>query len=174
MIKTETIQKYLSLFCIYAMVGWVYEVILWAKDYHAYINRGFCLGPWLPVYGVGGILILLLFQKQKWHPLVKMLAISGFAMSVELITTYILDIIGVGFHTLWNYDDNFLNFQGRIAPWPALKFGIIAMIVLGLQPQIEKVLGEKYFKYIMTALSVLMIADIITHLIIGSNYHYNF
>lgn len=172
--KLETAERLSILFCIYAFVGWLYEVLLWAKDYHMFINRGFCFGPWLPVYGFGGILILLFFGQKTWSPIIKCLVISAFAALVELITTYVLDFAGIGFHTLWNYDDDFLNFQGRIAPWPALKFGIIAIIILSIQPWIEKALGKKAFRIIMMLLFILFVVDIIIHLVIGSNYHYNF
>lgn len=170
----QKLQRYLMLFCVYAFVGWIYEVFLWAKDYHMFVNRGFCFGPWLPIYGIGGLFILLLFEKREWHPLIKLLVISLFAMIVELISTYILDFIGIGFHALWNYDGDFMNFQGRVAPWPALKFGIIAMVVLTAQPYIDKAFNKKQVQYVMAVLSVLMIADIVIHLFIGTNYHYNF
>ena len=172
--KREKIEQYAILFCIYAFVGWVYEVFLWAKDYHMYINRGFCFGPWLPVYGFGGLLILYFLGKRDWNPVIKFLSISAFAALIELIATYILDLIGIGFHALWNYDDNLFNFQGRIALWPAMKFGIIAMIILGLQPLIEKAIEKKYVKYVMLVLFGLFVIDIIFHLATGSNYKYDF
>ena len=170
----DRVVKYAQLFAIYSFIGWVYEVFLWAKDYHMYVNRGFCLGPWLPVYGVGGILILFLFGKKEWNPVIRLLIIAAFAAGVELIATYVLDLLGINFHSLWNYDDDPLNFQGRIAAWPAIKFGIIATVVLFLQPKIEKLIERKWISDAILFLCVLFAVDIIAHLIVGSNYRLSF
>ena len=64
--------KYYIIFCVYALIGWLYEV-LWLRFVvppHKWVNRGVLIGPFLPIYGFG-ILILLLFLNKfmkKKHP----------------------------------------------------------------------------------------------------------
>ena len=56
------INNYL-IFCIYAFIGWIYEVSLILIRDHKFVNRGVLFGPFLPIYGFG-ILILLLILKR--------------------------------------------------------------------------------------------------------------
>ena len=48
-------------FICFAFIGWIYEVALFLIEDHIFVNRGFLYGPWLPVYGFGGIVIYFLF-----------------------------------------------------------------------------------------------------------------
>lgn len=54
---------YFLSFCI---IGWLYEVLVFKFELgYGFVNRGFLFGPWLPVYGVGGMMILLSMNKLK-------------------------------------------------------------------------------------------------------------
>ncbi len=50
------------IFCVYALIGWIYEVSWYLIVEHRFVNRGVLFGPFLPIYGFG-ILILLLILK---------------------------------------------------------------------------------------------------------------
>ena len=50
------------LFIIYSLTGWIYEVIVGFVKQKKFIDRGFLLGPYCPVYGCGGILMTLLLS----------------------------------------------------------------------------------------------------------------
>ena len=66
----EKFTNYYITFCIYAFIGWIYEVfLLWfvMKPYK-FVNRGVLLGPFLPIYGFGVLLLLIClgkFMKKK-------------------------------------------------------------------------------------------------------------
>lgn len=49
-------------FCIF---GWIFEVLLFIIEDHILVNRGVLFGPWLPIYGAGGMIITLLFFRTK-------------------------------------------------------------------------------------------------------------
>lgn len=51
------------IFYVYAIIGWIYEVSLFLIRDHKFVNRGVLFGPYLPIYGFG-ILILLLILKR--------------------------------------------------------------------------------------------------------------
>ena len=52
---------FLSLFFFtFSFAGWLWEVLLHVFTDHAVVNRGVLYGPWLPIYGFGGVLIVLL------------------------------------------------------------------------------------------------------------------
>ena len=58
-------SDYYIIFCIYALIGWLYEVLwMWfvVPPKH-FINRGVLLGPFLPIYGFGMLILLVLLNK---------------------------------------------------------------------------------------------------------------
>ena len=77
------------IFCIYALIGWIYEVSLILIREHKFVNRGVLFGPFLPIYGFGVLILLLLLKKfmSKKHPLKNTLYSI---ISVATITTFIL------------------------------------------------------------------------------------
>ena len=66
----EKFSNYYIIFCIYALIGWLYEVF-WMRFVvppHKWINRGVLFGPFLPIYGFGLLILLFLlgnFMKKK-------------------------------------------------------------------------------------------------------------
>ncbi len=77
-------------FLIYALIGWLYEVLwMWfVVPPHHFINRGVLLGPFLPIYGFGMLILLFLLQKfmSKKHKASKPVYLS---ISVVTIVTFI-------------------------------------------------------------------------------------
>ena len=51
-------ETYLLFFIIYSAYGWCMEVVIQAFRYRRFINRGFLIGPWCPIYGFGGVMVL--------------------------------------------------------------------------------------------------------------------
>ncbi len=179
----DTLINYFTFFIVYAFLGYLYEEILFIIEDHIIINRGFLFGPWLPIYGFGGIFIILIFYKYKdkdiylgkinLRPLILFIETVLLSMFVELISTYIMDLINFNFKTLWDYSDDFLNFQGRIALIPDLKFGILAITgIYFIQPALNKIVKnkEKHFKIIFTIILILFLIDLISRIWLGSNF----
>ena len=52
-----SLQIYFMLFMSYSFLGWCIEVILKFIQYKRFINRDLLIGPWLPIYGWGALLI---------------------------------------------------------------------------------------------------------------------
>ena len=134
--KTEFI--FLCFFA-YSVLGWCYEVFLEVVVYRwEFSNRGFLLGPYCPVYGFGAQLLIgllrrfqykkMVFCKVNLTPIFIFLMIMGITTAVELGTSYLLEAI-VG-KWLWDYTSYFINFEGRIALNPSLRFGIGGMLFL--------------------------------------------
>lgn len=54
------IEYWLFTFCMYCMAGWVQESTIESLYHRRPINRGFLRGPYIPIYGVGGLLLLFI------------------------------------------------------------------------------------------------------------------
>ena len=59
------VRIYFLLFMIYAVAGWIMEVTCKLIQYKRFINRGFLIGPYCPIYGYGALLITFLLGRYK-------------------------------------------------------------------------------------------------------------
>lgn len=178
------IRNLLLLFIFFAVCGWIYEVIWTYFDDGVWTNRGFLFGPWLPIYGFGGMLIYSIFHKQIQKPfyigklnirfLLLFLYISLIATVVELAATYIIELFGTEFTVLWDYSDHFLNFQGRVCFDASARFGILGVMILyGALPLYKKFINlknQKNVNMIAWTMIVVFAADWISRIWLGNNY----
>ena len=69
----EKFSNYYIIFLVYALIGWLYEVFLmwFVFEPHKFVNRGVLLGPFLPIYGFGVLLLIVCLKKfmSKKHTL---------------------------------------------------------------------------------------------------------
>ena len=132
-----TLRMYFFLFMLYSVIGWVYETILFSASEKKFVNRGFNFGPYIPIYGFGAVLIILVirfFIRDSYkikginvRPFVIFVVFLILATLAELVGSLLIEkIFGV---MLWDYSDDWMNFQGRIAVRPSLNFGIGGLIV---------------------------------------------
>ena len=179
----EKFKNVMIYFICFSFIGWIYEVILFLVEDHIFVNRGFLYGPWLPVYGFGGTIIYYLFYQLKTkpvkikginiRPLLIFVYITITAVIVELLTTYICDLIKVDWSSLWSYNGEFMNFQGRIALIPGLKFGLVGLLgIYVIIPLIDKFksISKRPVVLITYLVILLFIIDIIIHIFTGSTY----
>ena len=52
-----------GLFFAFSAAGWLWEVALHLVFNGELVKRGTMLGPWLPIYGAGGVLAVLLLRR---------------------------------------------------------------------------------------------------------------
>lgn len=128
-------------FIIFSFVGWVSEVLYVGIFFeHKFVNRGFLHGPICPIYGLGGLSILLLPQQlySTWVPL--FFASMIFGSVVEYISSWILEKL---FHTRWwDYSHYKFNLKGRICLLNSLLFGAMGLLIIHfVQPYVMKFLS---------------------------------
>ena len=155
------------LFFIFAFLGYIYEITVNIVFNNMLVNKGMLHGPIIPIYGIGGILILVLLKKFMNNPL-KIFTFSGILCSIlEVIASYILDFT---VHTkYWDYSSNFLNFQGRTCLLAFFAFGILGLIATYLlAPWFDKLLSKLKLNYriiINIILCTLLIIDLVLSII---------
>lgn len=132
---------YVLLFFSIAHLGWLWEVLLYLFTEHAFINRGVYKGPYLPIYGVGGLLLCLLFGSMKKKP-VRVFVFSTVICSIlEYLTSFFLERrFGIKW---WDYSGHFLNINGRICLLGAAAFGLGGAVLVCLYlPFYEKLYNK--------------------------------
>lgn len=152
----EFFKEYYLYFMAYAIIGWCYEVFLEVVVYRwGFSNRGVLFGPYCPVYGFGALIFIFLVypiiknkkltKKLLMLPIVFLLCMLA-ATALELFTSYLCEWT-MGSWPWQTYKDYKINFQGRIALSPSLRFGLGgALFLYVLQPLFEKAykkLGDK-------------------------------
>lgn len=117
-----TIWSLILIFFIVSFIGWMWEVSLHLISYGVFINRGILHGPWLPIYGFGGILILIILNKFRKNPVLEFVLIVVLCGVLEYFTAYYLEVTkGLRW---WDYSGYFINLHGRICAEGLLVFGI--------------------------------------------------
>ena len=113
------------LFFTFSFMGWVWEVLLHVYEDGMFVNRGVMHGPWLPIYGCGGVLVIVLLRKFANRP--------ALTFTLTVIICGILEYATATFlwetkHEMWwEYTGYFLNFKGRICAEGLLLFGVGGM-----------------------------------------------
>ncbi|MDD3218677.1 MAG: DUF975 family protein [Lachnospiraceae bacterium] len=148
-LRHYTIWSVILLFFCFSLIGWLWEVSLHLVSDGVFVNRGVLHGPWLPIYGTGGVLILVVLNKFRENPVVEFIAAVILCGCVEYYTSYYLEMAHNG-QKWWDYSGYFLNLNGRICAEGLLVFGLGGMaIVYLLAPMLDN-----YFRKIKLSILV--------------------
>lgn len=111
-----------GLFLVFSIAGWLWEVGLHLLLDGELVNRGTMLGPWLPIYGVGGLLSVLLLGRLIARPLAVFTLGAISSTAIEFVTgRYLLAVYGLRW---WDYSEYPLNVDGLVSLPTALIFGM--------------------------------------------------
>lgn len=123
-----TFMHYVILFFIYSFLGWIVEVIDILIKQKKLSNRGFLIGPYLPIYGSGCLLIIIFLKNQTSDLIGLFLKAMIICSLLEYFTSYIMEKI---FKTRWwDYSDRSYNINGRICLLNMLCFGLLGCLLM--------------------------------------------
>ena len=117
------------IFILFSFIGWISEVIyVGVTSAHKFVNRGFLHGPLCPVYGFGGVVILMLPPSlyATWIPL--FFASMILCTIVEYFVSWLMEKL---FHTRWwDYSHYKIQLNGRICLLNSILFGFLGVVVI--------------------------------------------
>ena len=144
------------LFFLFSIIGWCWEVVLHLLSEGTFVNRGVLHGPWLPIYGTGGVLVLLTLYKLRDKPWLEFWATVVVCGVAEYFTAYYLETVYD--RRWWDYAGYFLNLHGRICAEGLLVFGLGGMaVVYGVAPLFDNLL-HKVRRSVLIGLCAALIA----------------
>ena len=117
--------QFIFIFYMGCTLGWILELFFRRIVHGKWVNPGFLIGPYLPIYGFGLValtVIFLLFKDSNLHPVIIILLMGLLMTLIELVG----GIIGLKNNVrLWDYSDQWGNYKGIICPlfsaiWTAL------------------------------------------------------
>ena len=162
---------YINYFFVASILGFIFETIFYTL-FKWSGNSGYLFGPWTPVYGIGSIIIILLYKfidkKIKTNKFIKIfiffISISILLSTIEFIGGHLIEFIFN--ETFWDYSDHKFNIGKYASLEMSLVWGVasIAFICL-IKPLIDKFIYSipKTITYILT---ILFIIDNVATLII--------
>lgn len=119
---------YFLFFFLYSFFGWILEVSCKLISDKKFINRGFLIGPYCPIYGCGAVAITLLLQKYFDDPFTLFIMTMLVCSVLEYSTSYVLEKI---FQTRWwDYSKKKFHINGRICLETMVPFGLFGLFLM--------------------------------------------
>lgn len=122
-----TMPQWMFFFYFYCFFGWCFEsAFVSIKSKHP-VNRGFMRGPFLPLYGSGAIMMLVVsmpFQDNLW--LTYIAGCVG-ATVLEYVTGVTMEALFKVRY--WDYSEQKFNFQGQICLSSSLAWGGLTILM---------------------------------------------
>ncbi len=151
---------YALLFFTTAFAGWLWEVILYLITNHTFVNRGVYRGPYLPIYGIGCIILILLLHKMRQQPILVFM-LSCFLCSVleYFAGVWLEKKWGIRW---WDYSEHMFNFQGHVCLTSAVGFGLGGVLLICLiQPVFNKFYHRMTIKIRITLCVLFLLVFIV-------------
>lgn len=157
----ERLELLVVLFTALSFAGWIWEVALHLMEDGEFVKRGVLSGPWLPIYGAGGVLIVTFLGKYKGRPGRLFLMIMGLCGVMEYAVGWYLETV---YHTRWwDYSELRFQIQGRVCLAGLLIFGIGGVfLVYKLAPAAQRWLKKvppRVLEVLCLALVILFAVD---------------
>ncbi|MEG0909002.1 MAG: putative ABC transporter permease [Bacilli bacterium] len=159
----KQIMMYFLLFIIYSIIGWAVEMIVTSIDTKKIVNRGFLIGPYCPVYGIGAISIIIMLSKYKDDFVALFILAIVICSLIEYLTSYLMEKI---FNARWwDYSHLSFNINGRICLGNSIIFGLGGLLIVKVNPFFERVLSylpSNVFSFLFGVVFTLFLVDAIT------------
>jgi uncharacterized membrane protein len=117
-------------FMIFSVCGWICESVFCSIIEKKPVNRGFLNGPFCPVYGFGGLIVVYLLGPLRGRYIALFLWGMVACTVLEYITSWLLEKL---FNAKWwDYSHMRFNINGRVCLLFSLIFGVLSVVAAEL------------------------------------------
>ena len=122
--------QWLFFFYLYSFFGWCFESTYVSIKSKRWVNRGFMKGPFLPLYGSGAIMMLVV--SRPFMSNIFLVYISGCigATALEYVTGVVMEALFKVRY--WDYSSKKFNFQGHICLGSSIAWGFFTILMTHL------------------------------------------
>ncbi len=122
-----TMAQWLFFFYFYCFFGWCFESSYVSLKKRQPVNRGFIRGPFLPLYGSGAVMMLLVSMPFQHNLLLTYIAGCIGATALEYVTGVVMEALFKVRY--WDYSNQKFNFQGQICLSSTLAWGGLTILM---------------------------------------------
>lgn len=156
-----TIIQWLFFFYFYCFFGWCFESTYVSLKNRKLTNRGFMRGPFLPIYGSGAIMMLVVSGPFQDNIFFTYLAGCVGATVLEYVTGVVMEAL---FQVrYWDYSNQKFNFQGHICLGSSLAWGLLTIVMTEfVHVPVERLVlsvPSQLLTVVTLALTVIIVAD---------------
>ena len=160
------------IFMLYSIFGWLLEVFGKFIEKHKFVDRGFLIGPYCPIYGYGALSMTFLLNKYNDDILVLFVMSMFICSLLEYLTSYFMEKI---FNARWwDYSNYKININGRVCLTNTIIFGFLGILVIKvINPFFFAILNKiniNILYYISYKLFIIFVVDNILSLYIINKF----
>ena len=149
-----TMIQWLFFFYFYCFFGWCFESAVVSLKQKKLVNRGFMRGPFLPLYGSGAIMMLVVSMPFQDNIVMVYLAGCVGATVLEYLTGVTMEALFKVRY--WDYSHKKFNFQGHICLTSTLAWGFLTILMTGyVHKYVEAAAGHVPYRYLLIATYIL-------------------
>ena len=162
------------IFCMGSIFGWLLEVLYrhFNDKEKKWFNPGFCVGPYLPIYGIGLLVAYIITHTENYINIEDIVLKRLLLFALMALCMTLVELIGgillLKFFNLrlWDYSEEKFNYKGYIC----LKFSLYWMLISAIyyfivhpqvQDSVEWLSKNIIFSFVVGAIIGVYIVDIV-------------
>ena len=119
--------QWLFFFYFYCFFGWIFESTFVSVKSRKFVNRGFMRGPFLPLYGSGAVMMLVVSMPFRENLIMTYVAGCIGATVLEYVTGVTMEALFKVRY--WDYSNQKFNFQGHVCLGTTLAWGLLTILM---------------------------------------------
>lgn len=157
-----SLTQIIFFFYCYCFIGWIIESTYVSVRTRKLTNRGFMRGPFIPIYGFGGLVMLLAGTPLLKWPVLVFFAGMISASALEYVTGAAMEAIFKVRY--WDYSNEKFNLNGHICLFTSICWGLLSValdyfIHKPIESLSEMLMG-KPLEAIVNIISIYFIVDL--------------
>ena len=174
--KLASVSFYVWCFYVCAFVGWVYESVWKSINRGYFYNSGFLHGYYLPIFGFGGLLLILALKKlmtKKWgnsfvqyvvKPVAMFVLITLVVSALEYFASVVLEILFD--KRWWDYSYDKIHINGRVSLRNSSILGALGFVFVYLVYPLMKYFCGKVSNKVLNIGAVAIVTVILTDTVV--------
>lgn len=133
------LDHWLFMFFVFTFIGWVHETTVESLYHRKFINRGSLRGPYIPIYGFGGCLIILCSYPFRANGFFVFLSGMIGCTILEYFTGFLMEKLFK--RQFWDYSMMKFTYKNRISLLSSLCWGLLSLFMIYMLFPFMKWLG---------------------------------
>lgn len=156
-----TIIQWLFFFYFYCFFGWCFESTFVSIKNKKLVNRGFMRGPFLPIYGTGAIMMLVVSMPFQGNIFLVYIAGCIGATALEFVTGVLMEsLFKIRY---WDYSNQKFNICGYICLTSSLAWGGLTILMTSVVHKYVQatvfIIPHNWLTFITFVLTAIVCAD---------------